>query len=72
LRPLKKELQQLESQLAHAQAEQARLEALLAVSSDPAELAEQGKRLKSVMLDIEQLEERWLALSEQMERALAA
>ena len=72
LRPLKKELQQIESQLAHAQAEQGQLEALLAVSSDPAELAEQGKRLKSVLQDIESLEERWLALSEQMERALAA
>ena len=43
----------------------------LAEPLPPAEIADAGKRLKALNDEIAQLEERWLALSDQLE-ALAA
>jgi ATP-binding cassette subfamily F protein 3 len=71
LRPLKKELQQIEARLAQAQAEQSRLQDLMAASTVAAVLAENGKRLKTLLQDIEQMEERWLELSEEIDKASA-
>jgi ATP-binding cassette subfamily F protein 3 len=72
LRPLKKELQQIEERLTKAQSEERRLQELMATSTAATVLAENGKLLKMLMQDIEQLEERWLDLSEQIEKASTA
>jgi ATP-binding cassette subfamily F protein 3 len=49
--------------MAELQAEKSALETRLAGSAPPAELAELGRRLKAVGEQLHQLEERWLALS---------
>ena len=71
LRPLKKELQGLEDRLSKAQAEQLRLQELMASSTSAPALAENGKLLKAILQDIEEMEERWLELSEAIEKATA-
>jgi ATP-binding cassette subfamily F protein 3 len=71
LRPLKKELQQIEERLTKAQSEERRLQELMATSTAATVLAENGKLLKTLTQDIERLEERWLDLSEQIEKASA-
>ncbi|CAN7423659.1 ATP-binding cassette domain-containing protein [Variovorax sp. LjRoot84] len=70
-KPLKRELAQIDERLAAAGIEKASLEARLANPLPPPEIAEAGKRLKTLNDEIEQLEERWLALSDRLE-ALAA
>lgn len=70
-RPLKRELAQVDQRLAAAGSEKALIEARLAQPLAAAEIAEAGKRLKALNDEIEQLEERWLTLSGQLE-ALAA
>ena len=72
LRPLKKELQQIEAEINAQQSEQTQLHEQLAASADPAVLAQAGKRLKAVEQALQELEERWLQLSEQIEQATAA
>ncbi len=72
LRPLKKELTQVEQRMAELEAEKTALESRLAAVAAPAELAEAGKRLKAVAMELETLEERWLALSEKIEAAAQA
>ena len=72
LRPLKKELQQIEAEISAQQSEQTQLHEQLAASADPAVLAQAGKRLKAVEQALQDLEERWLQLSEQIEQATAA
>ena len=71
LRPLKKELQQLEDRLSKAQAEQVRLQELMASNTSAPALAENGRLLKAVLQDIEQMEERWLELGDQIEKTTA-
>ncbi len=68
VRPLKKQLQQVEAELGIQQAEQTRLHDLVSRSLAPAELAQAGRQLKDVEQALAQLEERWLDLSEQIER----
>jgi ATP-binding cassette subfamily F protein 3 len=71
LKPIKREIAQVDERLAAAGAERTALEARLAQPLPPAEIAEAGKRLKTLNDEIGRLEERWLALSDQLE-ALAA
>jgi len=68
-RPLKKEQAQIEQRLTAAQAEQARLlEGLGLPDVPPAERADQGRRLKQLEDEVEQLELRWLELGEALEQ----
>ncbi|HTH81221.1 MAG TPA: ATP-binding cassette domain-containing protein [Ramlibacter sp.] len=66
-KPLKRELEQSEKQMAQLNAEREDLEARLVSMSAPAELADAGRRLKSVSDELHTLEERWLQLSEQID-----
>ncbi len=66
-RPLKRELEQAEQRMAALNAEKTALEAALARPTPPAEIAQAGKRLKAVTDELHALEERWLALSDQLE-----
>jgi ATP-binding cassette subfamily F protein 3 len=67
VRPLKKQLQQVEVEMGIQQTEQTRLHDLLSRALAPAELAQAGRELKDVEQALSQLEERWLELSEQIE-----
>jgi len=66
-KPLKRELAQIDQRLAGAGAEKVAIEARLAQPLPAPEIAEAGKRLKALNDEIEQLEERWLDLSDQLE-----
>ncbi len=66
-RPLKKDLAQAEQEMAQLQAEIQSLEARLATPLPPGEIAEAGKRLKQATAAQEAAEERWLALTGQIE-----
>jgi ATP-binding cassette subfamily F protein 3 len=70
-KPIKREIAQIDERLGAAGAERKALEARLAQPLPSAEIAEAGKRLKILNEEIGRLEERWLALSDQLE-ALAA
>jgi len=70
-KPIKREIAQIDERLAKAGTERAELEARLAQPLPSAEIVEAGKRLKALNDEIGRLEERWLALSDQLE-ALAA
>ena len=69
LRPLKKELTQVEARMAALEADMSELQSRLAATTAPGELAEAGKALKAAQAELDGLEERWLALSEQIEAA---
>jgi ATP-binding cassette, subfamily F, member 3 len=69
LSPLKKELQQVDDQLAILNHEGKDLENRLAKPLQPADLAQAGKRLKTVQQEIEALEAKWLELSQEIESA---
>jgi ATP-binding cassette, subfamily F, member 3 len=71
LSPLKKELQQVDDQLATLNHEGKDLENRLAKPLQPADLAQAGKRLKTVQQEIEALEAKWMALSQEIETASA-
>jgi ATP-binding cassette, subfamily F, member 3 len=66
-KPLKRELEQSEKRMELLNAEREDIEARLVTMSAPAELADAGKRLKSVNDELHSLEERWLQLSEQID-----
>jgi len=66
-KPLKRELEQAEKRMAELNIEKARLEARMATSLPPAEIAQAGKRLKTLTDELHQLEERWLLLSGDIE-----
>ncbi|MDM0103666.1 ATP-binding cassette domain-containing protein [Variovorax sp. J22R24] len=70
-KPIKRELAQIDQRLAAATTEKASLEERLAQPLAAADIAEAGKRLKTLNDEIAQLEERWLALSDKLE-SLAA
>lgn len=70
-KPLKRELAQIDQRLAAAGSEKAAIEERMVQPLAAAEIADAGKRLKALNDEIEQLEERWLTLSGQLE-ALAA
>ncbi len=67
LKPLKKELQQLETSMQTHQSEWALLEAKMQTPLSGAEMAELGRQMKSKQQQMAQAEERWLALSEQLD-----
>jgi ATP-binding cassette, subfamily F, member 3 len=71
-RPLKRELEQAEQRMVALQADKAALEARLATALAPPEIAQAGKRLKAVTDELHALEERWLALSGDLEAIEAA
>jgi ATP-binding cassette subfamily F protein 3 len=70
-KPLKRELAQIDEQLAAAGAEKTSLEARLSTPLPAAEIAETGRRLKALNEEIDRLEERWLAVSDQIETLAA-
>ena len=70
-KPIKREIAQIDERMASASTERAALEARMSQPLPSAEIAEAGKRLKALNDEIGRLEERWLALSDQLE-ALAA
>jgi ATP-binding cassette subfamily F protein 3 len=72
LKPLKKELEQSERRIASLEGEKSQLEARLSGALPPQEIAEAGRRLKAVGDELAQLEERWLALSHEIEAAESA
>jgi ATP-binding cassette subfamily F protein 3 len=72
LKPLKKELERVEKQVAQFTQERDALQARLNGPASPAELAEAGRQLKAANAALEPLEERWLELTEQIEAVTAA
>jgi ATP-binding cassette subfamily F protein 3 len=71
LKPLKKELERIEKQMAQFTKERDALQASLNGPATPAELADAGRQLKAVNTKLEPLEERWLELNEQIEAVAA-
>jgi len=67
LKPLKKELQQLETSMQTHQSEWALLEAKMQTPLSGAEMADLGRQMKSKQQQMAQAEERWLALSEELD-----
>ena len=63
----KKELVQVEAQMATLNTEGAELEAKLSTNPHPSVIAEAGKRLKAVNAELQTLEEHWLELTTQLE-----
>jgi ATP-binding cassette subfamily F protein 3 len=71
LKPLKKELDKVDAQMKTLSTERQTLEAQLAGTITPPEMARSGKRLKAVDAELQTLEERWLELTDQIETAAA-
>ncbi len=71
VKPLKKELDKVDQQMKALSAERLPLEAKLAATTVVADMAQAGKRLKAVDAELQQLEERWLELTDQIETATA-
>jgi ATP-binding cassette subfamily F protein 3 len=71
-RPLKKEMDGVEKNMATLEAEKTALHDKLATPLPPAEIAEAGKRLKAVEDELAELEVRWLELTEAMDAIEAA
>ena len=71
LKPLKKELDKVDAQMKTLNTERQTLEAQLAATIAPAEMAKAGKRLKAVDAELQTLEERWLEITDQIETATA-
>ena len=67
-RPLKKELEKIEQRMAAIDPQKADLEQRLSSPMQPTEIAEAGRTLKALAEELEQLEERWLELSEQLQQ----
>ena len=67
LKPLRKRLEQAELHIATLQQEKTAIEARLSQPLAAAEIADGGRRLKSVLDEIAKLEEAWLDLSEQID-----
>ncbi|WP_120968006.1 ATP-binding cassette domain-containing protein [Comamonas sp. lk] len=68
LRPFRKEIEQIDKKLPALQAERSALETRMAEPMAAAEIAEAGRRLKACNDEIDQLEERWLELNDQVEQ----
>jgi ATP-binding cassette subfamily F protein 3 len=67
-RPLRVELQQIDTRMEKLGSEKAELEASMATGKlGGAEIAEAGRRLAHVGAEVAKLEERWLELTEQIE-----
>ncbi|MDM0006483.1 ATP-binding cassette domain-containing protein [Variovorax sp. J22G73] len=70
-KPIKREIAQIDERMAAATIERTTLEARMSQPLPSAEIAEAGKRLKALNDEIGRLEERWLALSDQLETLAA-
>ena len=66
-KPLRKELEKIDRQLLSMNSEKANLQTLLTTTKAPAEIAQTGKRLKTIEADLLKLEERWLEVTEKIE-----
>jgi len=66
-KPLQKELAGIEAHIATLNAEKATLETTMLKPANAQALAQSGKRLKAITQELENLEERWLGVTEQME-----
>jgi len=69
LRPLRRELEQIDKRLAELAQERSALESRLSEALPAADIADCGRRLKSGADETANLEERWLELSAQIEQA---
>ncbi len=70
VRPLKRELEQIDKRLAALGSEGAALqERLTQAAVTPADIADAGRRLKAIGDETASLEERWLELSGEIEAA---
>jgi ATP-binding cassette subfamily F protein 3 len=67
IKPIRRELDHAERRMADLNADKAALEARMATALPPAEMAQAGRRLKAVNDELHVLEERWLALSGDIE-----
>ena len=67
-KPLKKSIEQADQKIAQLEAQKLSLESKLASPLSPAEIAETGKLLKSVNMELEELEAQWLSWSEALEK----
>ena len=67
-KPLKKSIEQADQKMAQLEAQKLSLESKLASPISPTEIAETGKLLKSVNLELEDLEAQWLSWSEALEK----
>ena len=72
LRPLKRELEQIDQRLAVLGTERAALQERLSTPLPPADIADCGRRLKAAEDEAAALEDRWLELSGDLEVAAAA
>jgi ATP-binding cassette subfamily F protein 3 len=72
LKPLKRKLEGIEARMAQLNGEGSALEGQFAGNPPAHEMAELGKRLKSVNEELQRLEEQWLDVSTQIEVASAA
>lgn len=68
-KPLRKELEKIDSRMQSLNTERDNLQTALTTITAPAEIAQAGKRLKAIDNEIGTLEERWLELTEQIETA---
>ncbi|GKS92273.1 ATP-binding cassette domain-containing protein [Acidovorax sp. SUPP2539] len=66
-RPLKRELEKVNQRLAALTSEKTEIEERLTQPLPPAEIAENGRRLKACADETDQLEERWLEISSEVE-----
>jgi ATP-binding cassette subfamily F protein 3 len=66
-KPLQRELTEIDTNMTRLNGEKATLETALQGNLPAATLAQHGKRLKTIAQELEALEERWLALTEQLE-----
>ena len=69
MKPLRKELEKIDARMQSLTTERDSLQASLAATTAPAEMAQSGKRLKAIDTELGTLEERWLELTEQIETA---
>jgi len=67
-KPLKKSIEQADQKISLLEAQKLSLESKLASPLSPAEIAETGKLLKSVNMELEELEAQWLSWSEALEK----
>ncbi|NMM09941.1 MAG: ATP-binding cassette domain-containing protein [Polaromonas sp.] len=66
-KPLRKELEKTDRQMQALSNEQVSLQSLLTSTTNAAEIAQTGRRLKAIENDLGTLEERWLELTEKIE-----
>ena len=66
-KPLKKSIDQINEKLASLTLEKNKLEELLATSLAPQAIADTGRQLKAINTELEELEVKWLGLTEEIE-----